>query len=86
MRNLLLLTALIALSACGVTPKGDLIRQTVAEVSDKLADDQLEVGEYLLCNRATIGAIKRRYGQSTSKLTAYFVFCRDEPLSPRIPL
>lgn len=60
---------LFALSACGFTPQGDLIRDVVKQGTQKAGDAGLRNAEWFLCEAAPVGAVKRRYGSANAAET-----------------
>ena len=67
--------SLLLLSACGFTPQGDAIRQGIATYGAQAYDEGLVNSEFFMCNAASIGSIKRRYGVSKTKADAYKELC-----------
>lgn len=67
---------MLTLSACGLTPQGDAIREYVKETGATVADNALENAEWVICYAATVGSVKRRYGTSPESMAVYNEFCR----------
>lgn len=55
--------AAFLLSACGLTPAGDVIRETVAAKGRVVGGQMLENAEWVMCRAAPVGAVKDRYGK-----------------------
>lgn len=70
-----ILAAGLVLSACGLTDTGDAIRQGVAVRGAQAYDEGLVNAEWFLCNAASIGSIKRKYGTSQKMAEAYKALC-----------
>ena len=75
MKALIALGLLVTLSACGFTPQGEAFRQGVAVQGAQAYDEGLVNSEFFMCQAASIGSIKRRYGVSESKAKAYKELC-----------
>lgn len=73
----LLFAAPLVLAGCGLTPQGDIVRSTVAERGAEVMDGGLTNAEWFLCQAASVGSIKRRYGSSAEKSKAYTDLCRE---------
>lgn len=69
------LTLPLLLGACGLTDTGDAIRQGVAVRGAQAYDEGLVNAEWFLCNAASIGSIKRKYGTSQKMAEAYKALC-----------
>lgn len=65
-------TAVILLSGCA---QYDETKRTIADVGARAADRTLEAGEWVVCKKATVGAIQRRYGVSGEKADAWNRLC-----------
>lgn len=76
-RFLILIAVLMLLSACGVTRKGDEIRDKVRDTVASVADQGLENAESLLCFASTVGSVRRRYGSNPERWESYWRFCQD---------
>ena len=63
------------LASCGFTPQGDAIRQGVATYGAQAYDEGLQNAEWFMCNAASIGSIKRKYGVSQKMAEAYKSLC-----------
>ena len=61
--------------ACGLTPQGDIIRATAAEKGALAMDEGLTNAEWFLCQAASVGSVKRRYGISPARSKAYADLC-----------
>ena len=51
------------LAACGLTPQGDMIRAAVKTGGAQVMDEGLNNAEWYICQAASIGAVRRRYGK-----------------------
>ena len=71
----LLIAGLISLAGCGFTDTGDFIRKTASQAGAQAFDEGLVNAEWFICQAASIGAIKRRYGQSAEAAAAYDALC-----------
>ena len=67
----LILVMLVA--GCGQTSFGDQVRDTLKERGALAMDRALVNSEWLMCEAASIGSVKRRYGGS--KAQAYKDLC-----------
>ena len=67
----LILVLLVA--GCGQTSFGDQVRNTLRQRGALAMDRGLANSEWLMCEAASIGAVKRRYGGS--KAQAYRDLC-----------
>ena len=76
MKTIIFLFVLLFTAACGFTPQGDAIRSTVKEGGAQVMDESLINTEWWLCQGASIGAIKRRYGGS--KAASYNDLCETD--------
>lgn len=65
------------LAGCGFTPQGDLARETLVTKGAQAADEGLVNAEWFVCQAATIGSVKRKYGVSRERADAYNRFCPD---------
>ncbi len=67
-------TFLLALLLGGCTAL-DTARDVVKLKGAQAADQGLTDAEWLVCNAAPIGSIKRRYGQTVERADTYREFC-----------
>ena len=51
------------LAGCGVTPQGDMIRAAAKTGGAQVMDEGLNNAEWYICQAASIGAVRRRYGK-----------------------
>lgn len=65
----------IVLTGCGITSYGDEAREFVSENGARVADNTLENVEWYLCNAATIGSVRRKYGSDPQLADAYRALC-----------
>lgn len=83
MRKLLILPLLavlaLALGACGFTPQGDAVRQAISIEGAKAMDQGLVNTEWFMCNGASVGSVRRRYGKSKDTAEAWRTLCGDNP-------
>lgn len=78
MFNKTLIIALACLSltvGCGFTKEGDLARTAVSEGGAQAMDEGLVNAEWFICNAASIGAVKRRYGRTKEQADSYNALC-----------
>ena len=80
---------LLSLSACGFTPQGTLIKDTIRVKGAQAEDAGLANSLWFICNAASIGAIQRRFGKSVETATIYRQMCNGskdanvvEPVEP----
>lgn len=71
MRPIVLALALL-LGACATA---DTAREVVKLKGAQAADQGLTDAEWLVCNAAPVGAVKRRYGQTVERADTYRDFC-----------
>ena len=69
------LVLLFALSACGFTPQGDLVRSTIKDKGAQAYDEGIENAEWFLCNAASVGSIRRKFGRDERMSAAYNTLC-----------
>ncbi len=74
------ITILVLLGGCTTS---DRVRSIVADKGADAADDVLESSEWAICEAATFGAIKRRYGDSSEKWSALNTLCGKAALVAR---
>ena len=77
MLGLLFVIVMILTSACGMTPEGSLIRDTVNVKGAKAYDEGLANVNWFLCNGASIGSVRRWMGNDIEKAKAWSVICAD---------
>ena len=56
----------LLLGACGLTPQGDAFRGIVKEKGGQVMDQGLTDAEWFMCEAASVGSVKRRYGGGKS--------------------
>ena len=66
------------LAGCGLTEQGDAVRTYAQERGKEVADQTLENSVWYMCNAASVGSIKRRYGVSEEKAAAYNELCEQD--------
>ena len=66
------IAAFVFLASCETV---DTARGVVKLKGAKLADDVLLDAEWLICKKASIGSIKRKYGQTVDRANTYNDFC-----------
>ena len=67
----------VVVAGCGFTPQGDFVRNAVSEQGAQAFDEGLVNAEFFLCRAASVGSIKRRYGQSAETADAYNALCEQ---------
>jgi hypothetical protein len=72
---MLLMILCAGLAGCGLTAQGDLVRSAVDEKGGEVMDEGLANAEWFICNAASIGAVRRRYGRSPDLAAAYRTLC-----------
>ena len=73
------------LAGCGLTPQGDMIRATVADKGAQVADEGLTNAEWFLCQAASVGSVKRRYGRNPEASKAYANLCASAYSAGLVP-
>ncbi len=81
-KPIVLVLALLVLGGCGLTRTGDTVRDYVAIKGAALADQSLANSEWGVCTGTTMGAVMRRYGQSSERMKAYVDFCFPKQHTP----
>lgn len=72
----LVLAALLALAACGNAREAAREGFEALQTEGAAAADTLAKGaEWVVCNAATVGAVRRRWGQSVEEAKVYAAFC-----------
>lgn len=79
LKLIILGVAAITLASCGFTQTGDFVRETVAVKGAQAMDEGLVNAEWFVCNAASIGSVKRRYGKSAKLADAYTALCNVDP-------
>ncbi len=69
----------LVLAACGYTKEGDAVRAFVADKGAQAMDESLVNTEWWICNGASVGSIRRRYGSTAKRAMAWQTLC-DNPL------
>lgn len=82
MRLFLVLFMAVALGACGQTSLGNALRTGVVVKGAEIADEGLVNSEWFVCDGASVGSIKRKYGVSADRRDAYNRFCPDTSAVP----
>ncbi len=70
-------TALLLLAGCGLTLEGDAARLAVQQYGAQAYDEGLANAEWFICNAATIGAVRRKYGKTEDMAATYRRLCQD---------
>lgn len=78
MRKVFAVSVLLGLSACGFTPQGEAFRQEVSQRGAQAFDQGLENAEWFICQAASVGSIKRRYGRDQEAADAWQKLCEGE--------
>lgn len=73
--KLVTVVTVLFLSACGFTPQGDFARDMVREKGAQAYDEGLENSLWYICNAASVGSIRRRFGVSVEAAAAYQALC-----------
>lgn len=77
---------LFAVTSCGLTPQGDVLRNTIREKAEAVAAQSLENSEWYICRGSPVGAVKDRYITSPALMWAYNTICeRYEKPTPVLP-
>lgn len=63
------------LSGCGFTPQGDLARDVIREKGAQAYDEGLDNSLWFVCNAASVGSVRRRFGGSADQAAAYNALC-----------
>jgi len=66
---------LIVLTGCGFTSEGTMIRDRAEELGAQAMDKGLSNAEWFICQAASIGSVRRRYGRVTETADAYRNLC-----------
>lgn len=61
--------------ACGLTPQAETIRGAVSDKGARAMDEGLTNAEWFICQAASVGSVKRRYGSSPERSKAYLDLC-----------
>ena len=69
-------TALLLLAGCGLTLEGDAARLAVQQYGAQAYDEGLVNAEWFICNAATIGAVRRKYGKTEEMAATYRDLCQ----------
>lgn len=67
----------LSVSACGFTPQGDMLRGVVRDKGAQAYDEGLANSVWFLCNAASVGSIRRTFG---NKMDAYNALCTEAAL------
>jgi hypothetical protein len=73
--NKLAVIMMLSLAGCGFTPQGDLVRDLVKEKGAQAYDEGLENSIWFICNAASVGSIRRRFGGTADSAAAYRALC-----------
>lgn len=65
----------LTLGGCGFTSYGDIARDVASEKGAQAMDEGLVNAEWFICNAASIGSVKRRYGRTMESAQAYNAIC-----------
>ena len=71
----LMIAGTVVVAGCGFTPQGDFVRNAVSEQGAQAFDAGLVNAEWFICQAASIGSVKRHYGQSKEAADAYNELC-----------
>ena len=70
--------AVLLLGGCGITEKGNFVREAIAKKAEVVAEQTLENNERYMCEFARVGAVKKRYGQNAADADAYNHICEGQ--------
>lgn len=73
------MAAMVMLSACGLTPEGDAFRAGFLDALGKAMDGGVLNAEEFLCRKASIEAVRKRYGRTTEMAAHYRGICGASP-------
>ncbi|MGI9507141.1 MAG: hypothetical protein ACR2RE_29215 [Geminicoccaceae bacterium] len=76
MKRIVLCAALL-LGGCGFTPEGTIAREFVKTGGAQAYDEGLANAEWFVCQAASVGSIKRKYGMSDERARVYAEYCGD---------
>lgn len=76
MIKILGILALLTLGACSLL--GDA-KQTLATKGAEFMDEGLNDAEWFMCYAASVGSVRRRYGKSVERSTAWRELCEPNP-------
>ena len=65
----------LLLGGCGLTGRGDLTREVAKDKGAAVADQLLLNAEWWVCYGASIGSLKRRYGQTQATADVLNAYC-----------
>lgn len=74
----LVLAVAVALGGCGLTPYGDAARNAVTDYGARVMDQALADAEFVICDGASVGSVRRRYGTSAERAKAWRELCRRD--------
>ena len=63
MKAIVFLSVLVVLGGCGFTPQGNALRAAVKAGGAQAMDEGLNNAEWYICQAASIGSVRRRYGK-----------------------
>lgn len=75
--KIILVALALSLSACGITPQGDLVREVVRDKGAQAYDEGLANSIWFICNAASVGSIRRTFGRN---MDAYNAICAEAAL------
>ena len=82
MKIVKIITLSLFVSACGITPQGDMIREFLKQRTQKAADQTAKNARDYLCMYARVGSIKNLFPHPIDR-QAYLRICEDPvPLIP----
>ena len=59
----IVIAAALFLGACGFTPQGDAFKGAIKAAGANVMDEGLNNAEWYICQAASIGSVRRRYGK-----------------------
>lgn len=66
---------IILVSGCGLTDSGDTFRNYFQEKAAKVTTQTLDNAVWFICDAASVGSIRKRFGSSPQTAFIYHNFC-----------
>jgi len=89
MKKLMLLAVipLLALSGCGFTERGDVVREAVTTKVKDVSRQTLRNNVEYMCELARVGAVREEFGTTQDLFDAYDTMCKaqDQNVGPINP-
>ena len=73
--KVLCILGLMTLAGCGTF---DTVKEVVAVKGAEIMDDTLNDSEWFICNGASVGSVRRRYGDSSDRSFAWRQLCEPK--------